>query len=804
VRIFLLFTSIIIILFCLPCKAQQVGGANYGNSGATGYITSCAGVASASPNIEQFTVAGNELTSNMIVSAPAYFEVSLSATSGFQDAVVITPSANGTINNTVIYVRSGITAPAGNLTGQCLITTSGFSSFNPIITATIYNLPTFNPVPDQTVPGGASTTAINFVGTANTYPWVNDTPGIGLAAIGTGNIPSFTAINTGKTPVTATIAVTPIAAGFAYVPNYGDGTVSVINTSTNALTGLVKIGSQPYGISLTADGTRAYVTNQGSNNVSVINTETNTVIATIPVGSKPTGLTIDQDRGYIYVTNEGDGTVSVIDIATNTKIQDIPVGSNPTGIIVNRDGSEIFVANSGTNTISEIDGNTTLVDKIVTVGQGPGGLALSPDGSTLYIANKGDNTVTVMNTEFFTIEATIPLGQSASPAGVALSPDGSLLYVTNYGQGTVSVITTATHKVTATINVGKMPLGVSISADGTLLYVGNYGSNTITAIDPTTNEIIKTVAVGTAPAAFGNFIKSATGCIGVPVKIKITVNPESYPNITATGTLSPLSTVYGTASATTSFTVSGTNMKEGILITPPKGFEVSTDGSTFSNTVTVGGAGTITPTVVYIRLASATPVGTYSGNIVLTSTLAGNVDVLMPESNVTPAPLTITADDKSRGYGAANPVLTITYSGFVNNDGPAQLTTQPIITTTAVTTSPVGQYPITASGALSPNYTFTYVSGVLTVNPGPVIPNAFTPNGDGVNDTWDIKYIDFYPNCTVMVFNRWGQNVYSSIGYGIPWNGTYRGAALPTSTYYYIIDLKNGLNALSGFLVIVR
>jgi len=81
----------------------------------------------------------------------------------------------------------------------------------------------------------------------------------------------------------------------------------------------------------------------------------------------------------------------------------------------------------------------------------------------------------------------------------------------------------------------------------------------------------------------------------------------------------------------------------------------------------------------------------------------------------------------------------------------------------------------------SSNYTFTYVPGVLTVSLPQMItvPNAFTPNGDGVNDTWDIKFIDSYPNCTVNVYNRWGENVYSSIGYGIPWEGTYKGAVLP-------------------------
>jgi gliding motility-associated-like protein len=84
------------------------------------------------------------------------------------------------------------------------------------------------------------------------------------------------------------------------------------------------------------------------------------------------------------------------------------------------------------------------------------------------------------------------------------------------------------------------------------------------------------------------------------------------------------------------------------------------------------------------------------------------------------------------------------------------------------------------------------------------IPNTFTPNGDGINDTWNIKYLDSYANCTVDIYNRYGERVYSSIGYGIPWNGTYKGASLPTGTYYYIINLKNGLKVLSGNVTIIR
>ncbi len=71
-----------------------------------------------------------------------------------------------------------------------------------------------------------------------------------------------------------------------------------------------------------------------------------------------------------------------------------------------------------------------------------------------------------------------------------------------------------------------------------------------------------------------------------------------------------------------------------------------------------------------------------------------------------------------------------------------------------------------------------------------VVPNAFSPNGDGVNDKWVISNIEGYPNCTVQIFNRYGQPMFNSTGYAKPWDGTLNGMALPIGTYYYIIDTK--------------
>ena len=84
------------------------------------------------------------------------------------------------------------------------------------------------------------------------------------------------------------------------------------------------------------------------------------------------------------------------------------------------------------------------------------------------------------------------------------------------------------------------------------------------------------------------------------------------------------------------------------------------------------------------------------------------------------------------------------------------------------------------------------------------VPNVFSPNGDGINDTWIIRSLADYPGCTVEVFSRYGAPVFSSTGYSTPWDGTLKGSPLPVGTYYYIIDPKNGLPKITGNVTILK
>ena len=85
-----------------------------------------------------------------------------------------------------------------------------------------------------------------------------------------------------------------------------------------------------------------------------------------------------------------------------------------------------------------------------------------------------------------------------------------------------------------------------------------------------------------------------------------------------------------------------------------------------------------------------------------------------------------------------------------------------------------------------------------------VPPNAFSPNGDGVNDVWILNHLESYPNATVDIFNRYGEKVFFSQGYLIPFDGNYKGRPLPVGTYYYMINPKNGRKAVTGSLTLIR
>jgi hypothetical protein len=209
--------------------------------------------------------------------------------------------------------------------------------------------------------------------------------------------------------------------------------------------------------------------------------------------------------------------------------------------------------------------------------------------------------------------------------------------------------------------------------------------------------------------------------------------PGAYPITASLGTLAAANYTFGfeeniltVTKAKLTFTALDATRMYGA---PNPAFSFTTAG--FVNSDTSATAYNGTPAFSTTATASSSVAGSpYPITISTGSLTSAKYDFAFVNANltITRAPLTVTADNKSRAYGLANPTLTATIAGFVNGENTSVLTGAPALSTTAITTSPAGTYPIAAAqGTLAAaNYRFLFVDGTLTVTPA---PTALTISG---------------------------------------------------------------------------
>ena len=317
------------------------------------------------------------------------------------------------------------------------------------------------------------------------------------------------------------------AQGRAYIANFASNSVSVIDTSSNTVIYTIAVGTQPNGIAITPDGTRAYVAN-GGGDVWVLATSNNAVLAKVVVGGYPSGIAITPDGTRAYVTRDNANSVWVIDTSSNAVTAKITVGTAPGGVAITPDGTRAYVTNvgavAGGGSVSVIDTSSNTVVATVSV-PGPVGVAITPDGKHAYVASPS-NPVSVIDTSSNTVVATVAVPSvEDSPFNVAITPDGTRVYVVTYGfggNGPVNVIDTSTNTVVGTVGVGTGPSGIAITPDGTRAYVaiatntiGN-GPGAVTVIDTSSNTVVATVPVGSTPLGVA-ITKGSSGPAPLPV-----------------------------------------------------------------------------------------------------------------------------------------------------------------------------------------------------------------------------------------------------------------------------------------------
>ncbi|WP_031161958.1 IPT/TIG domain-containing protein [Streptosporangium roseum] len=368
----------------------------------------------------------------------------------------------------------------------------------------------------------------------------------------------------------------PIGVTTAYVARANDGTVSVIDTSTGAITATVTVGGYPQSVAVSPNGTRVYVSSALTNVVSVIDASTLTVIATIPVGTIPKDIVLNPAGTTAYVINQSGHSVSVIDTATNTVTATVPgIPGTLQSIALTPDAASAYVPSFNPNTLTVIDTATNAITASAPLGGTPYAVAVNPAGTAAYVALGSNSTIATVATGTNTVTATFAV---PTPIGLDFTPDGSQLYAVNGGGNhTVTVIDPATNTITATIPGFDIPSEVRVDSAGSTAYVTNNTSpngstpGQLLAIDTATGTLSTTTpAIAGSPRGLGLF----------------TVLP---PTVTA---ISPAS---GPPTGGTQVTITGTRLADATAVTfganPATGLSCTATSCTV--TAPAGAAGTV-------------------------------------------------------------------------------------------------------------------------------------------------------------------------------------------------------------------
>lgn len=233
---------------------------------------------------------------------------------------------------------------------------------------------------------------------------------------------------------------------FAYIPNSGDNTVSVIDTTSRDPVATISVGASPYGVAIDARGLRTYISNQVGGSISVIDAEKSEVFATIPLTGSPAGLALDQQSGNLLVALESNNAIAVFNTTTLEEIARIILSNPPLDLVV------------------------------------------SPDNRRAYALSRSAAVISVIDLESLTEVSTISLAidDHIEPSSLVLSRDGARIYSSlndpNHTSSILTVTDTATEIVSYAANIGQPVIDIFLDTDGEILFLAPESAGPCTDI----------------------------------------------------------------------------------------------------------------------------------------------------------------------------------------------------------------------------------------------------------------------------------------------------------------------------------
>jgi hypothetical protein len=609
-------------------------------TGTLSAFQACTGTASVA---QSFSIAGTNLTANVLVTAPAGFEVSSTSGSGYASSITLTQSG-GTVSLTTVYIRMASSA-SGSLSGDIVVGSAGATDKTLAVSGTVNSLPTITLGSIVPVSGQATSFSIPFsatTGSPNQFSLVTGSPRAmsGFTAISN---QSFT-----SSPLAITI---PVSA----VNNY-NFTLTVKNSTTGCVSSAIPVTltvapPAPTNITLSATAVNE-------------NVAANATVATLSTPQNGTNT-------FELVSGTGSDDNNAFNISGSalriTNSPDYETKSSYAIRLKVTDAASQSFEKAVTITINNINDAPT-VSGSYSFGNLPAGIATTGVAVSTLLSN----------TNYADQDAGAQKGIAVSSVGTnsgywqfSLDNGGTYYYI-------MSASTSAALLLGPTTLI-RYSTGVIAETPALTFYAWDMTTGTATT-NPSSRQTANVTSGGTAFST-----GTATAVVNVTV-----------PTITVSGTLSAFTKCAGSASAPQSFTVSGTDLTGNISVTLPGGVEASTSpesGYGISVSLPQSG-GVVSATTVYVRM-TAGATGTLSSTLSVASTGATAKTVAVSGSVFSLPTIALTGAGSVSSLSTSFPLAYSATTGSANLYSIATATPTAMSGFTAITDATLASSPLT-------------------------------------------------------------------------------------------------------------
>jgi YVTN family beta-propeller protein len=298
-----------------------------------------------------------------------------------------------------------------------------------------------------------------------------------------------------------------------YTADQTSNTISVIDPADNKLLGVIRLGDPVpgalsplykgqllvHGLGYSSDSKTLAVVSIASNSVTLIDTATNKVKGVIYVGRSPHEAFFTPNGRELWVTVRGENYVSVIDPAQMKETRRIEVANGPGMTMFGPDGKYAFVCSSFTPELAVIDvASHKIIKRLPQVSPFSPNIAVTPENDEVWITLKDVGKVQIYSAKPpFEQKAVLDTGPITNHVNFANNRNGKFAYVTIGGANEVKAFRRgATPELVATIPVGELPHGIWPSGDGSRVYVALENGEHCVAIDTVTNKVIANIPIG--------------------------------------------------------------------------------------------------------------------------------------------------------------------------------------------------------------------------------------------------------------------------------------------------------------------